>query len=56
MQIPSQELMTKANVTIQVDAVAFCRLIDALKALCNIEDGDGAVSEAREGLYICFSS
>ena len=48
MQVPSQELMTKDNVTIHVDAVAFYKVEDPLKALCNIEDYDAAVNEAAQ--------
>lgn len=48
MQIPSQELMTKEDVTIHVDAVAFYKVEDPLKALCNIEDRDAAVDEAAQ--------
>ena len=33
MQIPSQELITKDNVTIHVDAVAFYGIFDAVKSL-----------------------
>lgn len=56
MQIPSQELMTKDNVTIHVDAVAFFRVSDALKAICNIEDRDTAVSEAGGFVFPYFTS
>lgn len=42
MQVPSQELMTKDNVTIHVDAVAFYKVEDPLKVLCNIKDGEAA--------------
>ena len=52
MQIPSQELMTKDNVTIHVDAVAFYLVEDPLKALCNVEDCNAAVSEAAQ---VCTS-
>lgn len=48
MQIPSQELMTKDIVTIHVDAVAFYKIDGPLKALCDVEDGDGASSEAAQ--------
>ena len=48
MQIESQELMTKDNVTIKVDAVAFYKVEDPLKALCNIADRDAAVNEAAQ--------
>lgn len=36
MQIPSQELLTRDNVTIHVDGLAFFRVVDAFKALCNV--------------------
>lgn len=48
IQNPSQELMTKDNVTIHVDAVAFYKVSDLLKALCNIQDCDGAAGEAAQ--------
>ena len=48
MQTPSQELMTKDSVNIHADAVAFCKVEDPLKALCNVEDRDGAVSVAAQ--------
>ena len=52
MQIPSQELMTKDNVAIHVDAVAFYKVEDPLKAICNIEDYTAAVNEAAQ---VCAS-
>ena len=57
MQVPSQELMTKDNVTIHVDAVAFYKVEDPLKALCNIEDCDAAINEAAQvcALWITHS-
>ncbi|KAL9610823.1 MAG: hypothetical protein Q9167_004492 [Letrouitia subvulpina] len=48
MQIPSQELITKDNITIHVDAVAFAQVIDPLKVICNIEDCHTAVCEAAQ--------
>ena len=48
IQIPSQELVTKVNVAIHVDAVAFYKVEDSLKALCSIEDCEAAVSEAAQ--------
>ena len=53
MQIPSQELMTQDGVTIHVDAVAFYRVEDPLKALCNVENWDTAVREAAQ-VYILY--
>lgn len=40
--------MTKDNVTIHVDAVAFYKVKDPLKVLCNIEDGNVTLSEAAQ--------
>ena len=48
MQVPSQELITKDNVTIHVDAVAFYRITDALKSLRNVEDLEAAVDKAAQ--------
>ena len=55
MQVPSQELMTKDNVTIHVDAVAFYKVEDLLKALCNIENCDAAVNEAAQVGAFCMA-
>ena len=55
MQVPFQELMTKANVTIHVDAVAFYKVEGSLKAVCNIEDRDAAVSEAAQVCAFCMA-
>ena len=55
MQVPSQELMTKDNVTIHVDAVAFYKVKDPLKALCNIQDYDAAVNEAAQVGAFCVA-
>lgn len=48
MQIPSQELMTRDNVTIHVDAVAFFKITDAFKSLRAVKDCSAAVSEAAQ--------
>ena len=55
LQVPSQELITKDNVTIHVDAVAFCKVEDPLKAICNIEDYDAAVNEAAQVGAFCMA-
>lgn len=52
MQIPSQELMTKENVTIHVDAVAFYKVEDPLKALCKIEGSRCRCRRSRSGMCI----
>lgn len=48
MQIPSQELMTRDNVTIHVDAVAFFQITKAQKALCAVTDCYASVSEVAQ--------
>ena len=48
MQIPSQELMTRDNVIIHVDAVAFFKITDAFKALRAVKDCLDAVSEVAQ--------
>ena len=48
MDIPSQELVTKDNVTISVDAMAFYKIEDAEKALLNISDVVHAVNETAQ--------
>ena len=55
MQVPSQELMTKDNVTIHVDAVTFYKVEDPLKALYNIQDYDAAVNEAAQVGVLCIA-
>lgn len=46
--IPPQELMTKDNVTVHVDAVSFFQVIDPKKALLNIVNYKKAVNEAAQ--------
>lgn len=48
LTVPPQELMTKDNVTIQVDAVSFFQVVDAQKALLNVVDYKLAVNEAAQ--------
>ncbi|KAI4181949.1 MAG: hypothetical protein L6R41_006300 [Letrouitia leprolyta] len=48
MQIPSQELMTRDNVTIHVDAVAFFQITKAQKSLCAVIDYEASVSEVAQ--------
>ncbi len=38
LDIPTQELITKDNVSLQVNAVLYFRVIDAQKAIVNVED------------------
>lgn len=47
--------MTKDNVTIHVDAVAFYKVKDPLKVLCNIEDGNVTLSEAAQVCTFWFA-
>ncbi|KAL8726953.1 MAG: hypothetical protein Q9166_006374 [cf. Caloplaca sp. 2 TL-2023] len=48
MQIPSQELMTRDNVTIHVDAVAFFKITDAFKSATAVQDCQNAISEVAQ--------
>ena len=51
MQIPSQELVTKDYVILHVDAVAFYKVEDPLKALCSIEDCEAAPAKPLKYVY-----
>jgi regulator of protease activity HflC (stomatin/prohibitin superfamily) len=48
LTIPPQELMTKDNVTVHVDAVSFFQVVDPKKALLNNVDYKRAVNEAAQ--------
>lgn len=48
MQITSQELMIRDNVTIHVDAVAFFKITDTDKSLCAVTDCDASVSQVAQ--------
>lgn len=44
LDIPAQDVMTKDNVPVKINAVIFYKVVDTKKAVLNIEDYDYAVS------------
>jgi hypothetical protein len=46
--VPSQEAITRDNVTLRVDAVVYYRVIDPLKAVINIQNYTYAVSQVAQ--------
>ena len=43
-----EEAITLDNVTVRVDAVVYCRMIDPFKAIINVQNYDYAVSQAAQ--------
>ncbi|OLT05636.1 hypothetical protein BJF90_00980 [Pseudonocardia sp. CNS-004] len=51
LDVPPQGAITKDNVTVSVDAVVYFRVTDPVKAVVNVEDYVGAISQvARTSL------
>jgi regulator of protease activity HflC (stomatin/prohibitin superfamily) len=48
MGVPSQECITKDNVSVHVDAVVYFRVIDAVKAIVNVQNYLFAVSQVAQ--------
>jgi regulator of protease activity HflC (stomatin/prohibitin superfamily) len=46
--VPSQEAITRDNVTLRVDAVVYYRVVDALKAIINVQNYNYAVSQVAQ--------
>jgi len=46
--VPSQEAITRDNVTLRVDAVVYYRVVDALKAIINVQNYSYAVSQVAQ--------
>jgi regulator of protease activity HflC (stomatin/prohibitin superfamily) len=46
--VPGQEAITRDNVTLKVDAVVYYRVIDALKAIINVQNYTYAVSQVAQ--------
>jgi len=46
--VPSQEAITRDNVTLRVDAVVYYRVVDALKAIINVQNYTYAVSQVAQ--------
>ena len=47
MEIPAQEVITRDNVTIRLNAVAYFRVVDPSAAVVNVADYSRAVSSCR---------
>ncbi|MGQ0480375.1 MAG: SPFH domain-containing protein [Pseudonocardia sp.] len=48
MDIPAQGAISRDNVTLSVDAVVYFRVVDAAKALVNVENYLGAISQVAQ--------
>jgi regulator of protease activity HflC (stomatin/prohibitin superfamily) len=48
MDVPAQGAITKDNVTLSVDAVVYFRVVDPVKAVVNVENYLGAVSQVAQ--------
>src|SRR5206468_9235496 len=48
MPIPSQEIITRDNVSIHVAAVAYYRVVDAVKSVVAIENVSAAISQIAQ--------
>src|SRR6202050_198088 len=46
--VPSQEAITRDNVTLRVDAVVYYRVVDPFKALINVQNYPHAVSQVAQ--------
>jgi regulator of protease activity HflC (stomatin/prohibitin superfamily) len=46
--VPSQETITRDNVTMRVDAVAYYRVVDPVKAIVNVQDYNFAVAQVAQ--------
>jgi regulator of protease activity HflC (stomatin/prohibitin superfamily) len=46
--VPGQEAITRDNVTLRVDAVVYYRVVDAFKAIINVQDYAYAVSQVAQ--------
>ena len=46
--VPSQEAITRDNVTLRVDAVVYYRVVDAFKAIINVQNYGYAVSQVAQ--------
>src|SRR5215813_4046180 len=46
--VPGQETITRDNVTMRVDAVVYYRVVDAVKAIVNVQDYKFAVAQVAQ--------
>ncbi len=48
MDVPTQDVITKDNVSVKVDAVVYFRVVDPVKAIVNVEDFIYAISQISQ--------
>ncbi len=48
MDIPSQKIITRDNVSIDIAAVAYCHIVDPMKSVIAVEDVYGAVGQISQ--------
>ena len=48
MDVPSQDVITKDNISVKVNAVVYCRVIEPIKAITEIEDFYFATSQIAQ--------
>lgn len=48
MDVPTQDIITKDNVSVQVDAVVYYRVVEPDKAIVNVEDYHFAISQISQ--------
>ena len=48
LDVPTQDVITKDNVTVQVDAVVYFRVVDPVKAIVEVEDYFYATSQIAQ--------
>src|SRR5579862_9794320 len=48
MAVPAQEVITKDNVTVRVDAVVYFRVVDPIKAMINVQNYMFAISQQAQ--------
>ncbi|WP_457621876.1 slipin family protein [Persephonella sp.] len=48
LDVPTQDIITKDNVSVKVDAVVYFRVIDPVKAIVNVEDYVYAISQLSQ--------
>ncbi len=49
MEVPSQDVISRDNVSLKVDAILYFRVVDAEKAIIQVENFFGATQASRSG-------
>lgn len=45
LDIPKQEVITKDNISVKIDAVVFMKVVDSLKSIVKIQDSEYSVKQ-----------